>query len=107
MYIKYTNEKSENSQKGEKEMKKILLYMFCVLAFISIIACPKTSTEMAEIRISLVKSPLVVDPSPEGWVPLPDEPVVILTELNGVGCDISSVKLELVFEGESGLEFPR
>lgn len=50
-------------------MRKILLYMFCVLAFISMIACKKTPTTpiiQAEIMIALEIAPLVLDSNLEG-----------------------------------------
>ncbi len=85
-------------------MKKPIL--IGLIIFLIIPCCKNTPTipeiplERAEIKIALTKAPIILYLISGGWEASVGEPEVIISETNGVGCSISSVKLELMYQGD-------
>lgn len=89
-------------------MRKTLIYSFCFVILIIILSyCDETPTtpelpkKKAELKISLEQEPVVLYYSSNtecwyhsGWLK------VIISETNGVGCSVSTVKLELMYQGD-------
>jgi hypothetical protein len=83
------------------------IIFFSLLIFpLQYCSSPESPTETedeleAELEISLEKSPVVMYKHSDGcWYPEWGRPKVIISETNGVGCSISTVKLEVMYEGE-------
>jgi len=88
-----------------KKNKIIYFSIFCIFLILQFCSAP-TSPENSEvkprakIKISLGNSPVLMYLNKNGcWYPETGKPKVIISETNGVGCTISTVKLELMYEG--------
>lgn len=82
-----------------------LLFSFSLLLFYSCNNSSPTTPEIpkkkAIVKISLGNDPVVLyeDETSGCWYPSLVKPEVIISETNGVGCNISIVKLELMYQG--------
>jgi len=74
-----------------------LLFQFCTSPTSSELPEPDP---IAKLEISLKKSPVLMYLNNNGcWYPASGSPKVIVSETNGVKCTISTVRLELMYEG--------
>jgi len=90
-----------------KKNSLIIISIIYFLNFLFLLSCkspesPETPEikPRAKIEISLGNAPVVMYLNSNGcWYPEWGKPKVIISETNGVGCTISTVKLELMYQG--------